>query len=125
MAKFKKKPRMHRWRKHFRRHKDNRLSIINASTIGAAEIQAVMPAIPILKSGDWENGLKSLAHEHLYTWTGVNSGLFGGQAGTWSMGRMFQTWAPIVIGALASRALGKYVNPTISKVPLIGKYVKL
>lgn len=127
MAKRKTRSTRRRRRRYFpriRRHLPKKISIINTATFAAAEIQALMPSIPIIQSGDFQNGLKSLAHEHLATWTGYESGLFGGN-GRWNATRAMSTWVPIFIGALASRYLGKYVNNSLAAIPFIGKKLKL
>jgi hypothetical protein len=101
------------------------MSIITTSAFAAAEFQAVAPAIPIFQSGDVMTAMKSLAHEHLYVWTGMNSGLFGGATGTIDVARIGGTYVPIIIGALVSKYLGKYVNPTIKQLPFVGKKLRL
>jgi hypothetical protein len=90
-----------------------------------AEIQAITPSIPYLQQGNMTVALQSLAHEHLYVWTGMESGLFGTRAGNWSYSRFAATYAPIIIGAIMSRYLGRYVNPTLRKLPIIGGKVRL
>ena len=67
---------------------------------------------------------KSLVHEHLATWTGYKSNLFGGQ-GRLNTDRLIRTYTPIIIGAIASRMLGRYVNPAIKRLPFIGGKIKL
>jgi len=34
-----------------------------------------------------------------------------------------QTYTPIIIGGLVSKFAGKFINPHLRKVPLIGKYI--
>jgi len=110
--------------KRFRRRLPKTISILGAATFGVAELRAIEPSIPMIQSGDVMGSLKSLAHEHLATYTGFESGLFGG-SGTWRLERAVATWLPIVIGGLASKYLGKYVNPTIKRLPFIGKKLRL
>lgn len=38
---------------------------------------------------------------------------------------LLQTWGPVVVGSLVSRYAGRFVNPTLSKLPVIGKRIRL
>lgn len=35
------------------------------------------------------------------------------------------TYTPIIASVLVSRLLGRYVNPTLKRVPMIGRYLRL
>lgn len=43
--------------------------------------------------------------------------------GQFQMGQAVKTYAPVIIGALVSKVVGKFVNNKFNSIPIVGKYI--
>lgn len=104
--------------KSYRRHKDHRIPIIPTVAIASTFFTPCPSGNSIF--GDIQEGnLYKLAYDAREKFAGIdNEGKFRFE---WLIG----TYGPVVVGALVSKFAGKFVNPSLSKIPFIGKYVRL
>lgn len=86
-----------------------------ASNLGNSEIGTKGPLGSFIDS----HNLEYLAHDEVLTFTGYDI-----RSGAWNP---MDAKGLILMGimTLASKAAGRFVNPTIRKLPVIGKWVKL
>ena len=123
---FKKKTkRRHHWKPHFRRHRDKRIPILTTAAVAGNELVALSPTIALAEShAPPMDILKSFFHEHIVHWTGLHINMYG-EGYSWDYMKPIYSVGSVVATGLVGKAAGKYVNPTIKKIPLLGKYIKL
>ena len=101
-----------------RRKRDNRIPIVPTIALVSTVVSPCPSGRTILKDiteQRWEDALYDVREK----FAGIdNTGKFRPE---W----LIKTYGPVVVGSLVSRYGGKFVNPTIRKLPFIGSKIKL
>ena len=118
MAKGRKTKWRTRFRQRVRRHRDKRIPIVPVIAV-ASTFFTPCPSGRNIADDIMKGDLGGVMYDAREKFVGIdNAGKFRPE---WLVG----TYLPIVAAVLVSKFAGKFVNPSIAKIPFVGKYIKL